>query len=380
MTRAIRATRPLRWFRFGALTLCLAAAACGLPRSGPSVSEIENRGDGTTLPFEVIAVTDDVALMATRSEALAFEERFLRAGPEDVNLIGPGDSVSVTVWENTDIGILTGVGQKFVILQETQVDQEGYIFMPYVGRIRVAGNSPEAIRRIITEGLRDQTPSPQVEVRRVVTGSATVSIVGSVGAPGVYPIEAPTRQLLPMLSKAGGISIEPEVATVTLRRGTASARVWLQDIYDSAAYNVALRAGDAIIVERDRRAFTALGALGQQTRVQFPTRNISAIEAIGLVGGLNSQIANPSGIFVFRTEEPEVANRLLPDRSFIAPVRVAYVIDLAQPGGMFTAADFRIRNGDTVYVTEAPFVRFQKILSAVAPIINFAGSVNSIAR
>jgi polysaccharide export outer membrane protein len=32
---------------------------------------------------------------------------------------------------------------------------------------------------------------------------------------------------------------------------------------------------------------------------------------------------------------------------------------------MFQARDFTIRDGDTVYITEAPFVRWQRTLSAV---------------
>lgn len=380
MTRPGTGTAIRRAARAAALLLPLAAAGCGLPRAGPSYGEIEAAGDATVLPFEVVEVNDAVARLATRDETMAFAERFLRAHPQDVNRFGPGDSLSITVWENTEIGALTPTGQKFVLLQEVQIDQTGFIFMPYVGRILAAGKSPEQLRRIITDGLKDQTPDPQVEVRRVVTGSATVSVIGAVAASGVYPIEAATRRLLPMLSKAGGVSIDPEVAMVTLRRGTESGTIWLQDLFDRPQFNVALQAEDAIIVERDRRAFTALGALGNQARIQFPSRNISAVEAIGLVGGLSSQVANPKGVFVFRTEEPAIANRVLPGRDFTEPVRVAYVIDLVKPGGMFTAADFRIRNGDTVYVTEAPFVSVQKVLQAIAPVVSFAGSVNNLAR
>ena len=48
----------------------------------------------------------------------------------------------------------------------------------------------------------DQTPDPQVEVRRVAGDGATVSVMGGVRSPGVYPIEAPTLRLSAML--AGG--------------------------------------------------------------------------------------------------------------------------------------------------------------------------------
>jgi polysaccharide export outer membrane protein len=52
------------------------------------------------------------------------------------------------------------------------------------------------------------------------------------------------------------------VAQVKLERSGRTGRVWLQDLYDNPRYDVALRSGDRIIVEEDRRAFTALGAAG----------------------------------------------------------------------------------------------------------------------
>ena len=82
-----------------------------------------------------------------------------------------------------------------------QVDGAGFIFVPYAGRISAAGNTPEAIRRIITDKLDEQTPDPQVQVRRAAGDGSTVSLSAAVGAQGVYPIERPTRTLSAMLAR-----------------------------------------------------------------------------------------------------------------------------------------------------------------------------------
>jgi polysaccharide export outer membrane protein len=39
---------------------------------------------------------------------------------------------------------------------------------------------------------------------------------------------------------------------------------------------------------------------------------------------------------------------------------------------MFAARDFAIRDGDTVYVTEAPFVQFSKVISAITGTLDAA--------
>jgi len=194
---------------------------------------------------------------------------------------------------------------------------------------------------------------------------STVSVVGAVGAQGVYAIERPTRTLASMLARAGGVTVQPEIAQVTVVRGSHSDSIWFEDLYDHPGHDIALRAGDRIFVEQDTRSFTALGATGAQSRVAFESQNISAIEAIAQVGGLNTNLADPTGVFVFRNEPVEIANQLVGRTDLVGTQRVIYVLDLTEPNGMFMARDFAIRDGDTVYVTEAPFSQFNKTISAV---------------
>ena len=362
----------------GAAALVL--SACALPRSGPSRSEIMAGSDPMKGNINIIEVTDSIAMAAKSVTPLGFGSDFLNAAASRADRIAPGDVLSVTVWENVDNGLLASVGQKVTLLQEIQVDQSGMIFVPYAGRMLAKGKTPEELRRIVTSKLADQTPDPQVEVRRLAGDGSTVSIIGGVAAQGVYPIEPSTRRLAAMLARAGGVAIEPDIAQIRILRGGHSGTIWLQDLYDTTAADVALRAGDKIIVEEDRRAFTALGATGGQTQVPFFRRDLNVLEAIAQVGGLNSQLADPTGVFIFREEPSYVANRILGRTDIRDEQRFAYVLDLTEPTGMFTAREFNIRDGDTIYVTEAPFVGWQKILSATLGTINFAGAVATTAE
>ena len=246
-----------------------------------------------------------------------------------------------------------------------QVDGDGYIFVPYAGRIRAAGNTPEAVRRVISERLGRQTPDPQILVRRLAGNGATVSVLGRVSAAGVYAIERPTRTLSAMLPQAGGLAIPQDVAQVTVSRGNLQETVWFEDLYTHPRYDIALRDGDRILVEQDSRSFTALGATGTQQLVMFDRQVISAIEAIALVGGLSTQLADPTGVFVFRNEPEDIAEMVLGRADLVGPQRMVYVLDLTEPNGMFEARDFAIRDGDTLYVTEAPYVQVQKVTGAL---------------
>ncbi len=369
-----------RWAKAVAILAAMSmVASCDLlPRAGPNKREIyagsvQREGDAF-----VVAVNDRVTRATAVVPALGFSESFKRAGQLGSDTIRPGDILSLTIWENVDKPLLGPEGQVAAVLNEVQVDGAGFIFVPYAGRIRAAGNTPESIRRVISGKLEEQTPDPQVEVRRVAGDGATVSLVGSIGGQGVYPIERPTRTLSAMLAKAGGVTIAPEIARVTVLRGNTRGQIWLQDLYENPELDIALRGGDRILIEEDTRAFTSLGATGAQSRVNFETKNMSAIEAIAQVGGIQAAVGDPTGVFIFRNEAEDISNQVLGRNDLMGAQRMVYVLDLTRPNGMFVARDFVVRDGDTLYVTEAPITTWNKTIAAFTGTLTSADTIGSM--
>ena len=353
----------------GAFALTLVAAllgGCGLPRSGPTKKEIYAGSVLKGGDAFVVTVNPRVTRATAVMPALGFSSGFLNAGVLASDVISAGDTLGITVYENVkDDPLLGNTGQRVSALTQLQVDSKGFIFVPYAGRIKAAGQTPDSLRDIITRKLDPQTPDPQVIVQRVAGNGSTVTVAGSVGGQGNYPIDAPTRTLTAMIAKAGGATIPLPVAVVRVTRGGRSEKVWLQDLYSNPRLDIALRPGDQVVIEQDSRSFVALGATGVQNKVPFQTQTLSALEAIATVGGLNSNIADPKGVFVLRNEPAEIANAVLGRTDLIGDQRMVYVLDLTQPTGMFEARDFLIRAGDTVYVTEAPFVQWSKTIAAI---------------
>ncbi len=361
------------------LLLCGGLAACALPRTGPNRAEIF---DGSVLKggnAYVVEVDDRVTRATSVSPALGFASAFQDAEVIGSDIIAPGDKLSLTIYENVrDDPLLGNTGQRVSLLSEVQVDGQGFIFVPYAGRVMAAGQSPETLRQLITDKLAPQTPDPQIAVTRVAGNGATVTVSGAVASQGVFPIDRPTRTLTAMLAQAGGIAIEPESALVRVTRGGKSGQVWLSDLYDQPGLDIALRPGDRIVVERDTRSFVALGATGSQKLIPFATQTLTAIEALAQVGGLNAQLADPTGIFIFRTESSAVANKVLGRSDLTGRHRFIYVLNLTDPMGIFEARDFDIRDGDTVYVTEAPYAQFTKALSAINGTATSANALSSL--
>ncbi|MDA7427214.1 polysaccharide biosynthesis/export family protein [Primorskyibacter aestuariivivens] len=370
-----------RWARSAALLLAVSAiASCDvLPRSGPNKREIfagsvQQQGDAF-----IISVNDRVTRATSVLPTLGFTDAFKNASVVGSDVIQAGDTLGLTIWENVDDGLLASETSSSTILEEVQVDGAGFIFVPYAGRIKAAGNTTETIRRIITRKLEQQTPDPQVEVRREAGDGSTVSIVGAVGGQGVYAIERPTRTLSAMLARAGGVTVLPEVAQISVIRGQHRGKIWFQDLYEHPDMDIALRGGDRILIEEDTRAFVALGATGAQSRVPFESQTLSAVEAIAQVGGLIATAADPTGVFIFRNEPEEIAETVLGRQDLRGAQRMVYVLDLTEPNGLFLARDFAIRDDDLLYVTEAPFTQWNKTIAALTGTLGAVTTVTSSA-
>ncbi|WP_282168598.1 polysaccharide biosynthesis/export family protein [Ruegeria atlantica] len=374
---------PIRWVRGAALVaVCGVLAACQLPKSGPNKSEIlagsvENGGNAF-----VVEVDDRVARATSKIPQFGFSSSFISAQSLTADTVRPGDVLGLTIWENVDDGLLSGEVGSSTTLSEVQVDADGFIFVPYAGRVRASGNTPEQLRQMITAKLQDQTPDPQVEVRRSAGDGATVAVSGSVAAPGIYPIELPTRTLTGMLSEAGGVSTGvgasggTDISLVTLIRGNQKGTIWYDDLFSNSKLDVALRGGDRILVEADSRSYIALGATGGQSRVAFDTQDLSALEALAQVGGLLSLSSDPTGIFILRDERQDIARSVMGRPDLQGDQRMIYLLNLTAPNGLFIARDFVIRDDDTIYVTEAPYAQWTKSISLISggltPLANVA--------
>jgi len=372
---------PFRRAAIAALAiLALGLAACGQPRPGPTAQEIFAGSVLREGDAYIVAVGRAVNRALDIPEARGFSDALRRGQVMGSDTVRVGDVITVSIFENVPEGLLTTAETRGARLEQVQVDSQGYIYVPFAGRIRAAGQTPEGLRATIARQLDEQTPDPQVYISREVGDGATVAVVGRVNTQGVYPIERATGRLSGMIARAGGVSVPTQTVMVTLVRGAHTGRVGLDDLMRHPELDIALRGGDRIYVEQDQRRFAVLGATGVQTLLTFESATLSAIEALARVGGLDATRADPTGIFVFRDEPEVVARRLLGREDLTGDQRVVYVLDLTAPTGMFNARDFRIRDGDTIYVTEAASVRWNRQIATISGSLSATGSLATIAR
>lgn len=116
--------------------------------------------------------------------------------------IGSGDFLEVTIFD------LFQRQQQFTYPR--QVDREGYIDLPQIGRVYVNRMTAEEARASIEDAVSDLVADPLVAV--VIQGqrSNTYTMIGSVTQAGVYPIPTADYRLLEALASAGAFNEDAE--------------------------------------------------------------------------------------------------------------------------------------------------------------------------
>ncbi|GIX52076.1 hypothetical protein CQA4T8M7_13320 [Sphaerotilus natans] len=111
-------------------------------------------------------------------------------------VLGPGDVVRVSVYQNQDLTL------------ETRITESGAISYPLLGQVRLGGLSVPQAEKVIADGLKNGNfvRQPQVSILVTQVRGNQASVLGMVNRPGRYPIEQTGMRLSELLATAGGIA------------------------------------------------------------------------------------------------------------------------------------------------------------------------------
>lgn len=372
------------------LALLLATTGCAqlglrLPKVGPSSEAIEGSvATPGTNAVQIVDVDDRVArqLLLQRRYQLFSDSLGTERGP--VANIGSGDTLEVSIWESPPATLFGSApvdprapsSVRATTLPEQMVDREGFISVPFVGRVRAAGQSPEVIQTEIVQRLKGKANQPEVLVRTLRNTSAMVTVVGEVGTSMRMPLTAAGERLLDALAAAGGVRQPVSKMTLQVTRGNEFRALPLDLVIRDPRQNVPLRAGDVITAIFQPLSFVALGATGKNEEINFEAQGITLAQALARSGGLLDARSDAKGVFIFRFE-PESALAWPKQPVATTPeglVPVVYRIDLRDPSSFFVMQSFPINNKDVLYVSDAPAAELQKFLnlifSVAYPVLN----------
>lgn len=335
------------------------AGCSGIPRVGPAEKDINQEAadlSGFSL-IEVNATTIGPYRVHTSGD---------QAGTGGTATAGrislsSGDLIKVTISESKEGGLFAPLSRGGTPFNNVRVDHKGTISLPYVGRMNVKGLDPQTVEKRIRNTLTSVSFEPQVYVELLEDRNQSVLVTGEVKTPGRFStIEGPMT-LIDAINRAGGATRAPHQTEVVIRRGKTVTRLPLSRVY--AGRNRALQPGDELVLEADVKVFNAIGAVTRTGQTEFSKYNPTLLDALSQMGGLSNEVASNTGVFVFRLRERQAWKD---EQGHWHEGPVIFKFDMSKPETLFLAGVFGICHEDTIYVTNAPTVEWERKLRPIA--------------
>lgn len=342
------------------LTLLSLMSGCSLPGSNINSNNLFQSAD---LKVNVVSITPDLLIDMVDKGHLGQSSSvdLTNFGDDHAYRVGAGDVLNVTVWDHPELTIPAG---QFRSAGESGnvVHQDGSIFYPYVGKLKVAGLEVTQIRELITKSLSKFIEDPQVDVSVAAFNSQKVFVSGSVVNPSTLPVTNVPLSLLDAISACGGLASDADWRKVTLTRtGNEGSRAEVLDLYallqlGDMSQNRILMPGDVIHIPRnDALKVFVMGDVLKAATQRIDRSGLTLAEAINNVGGINESTADASGIFVIRSARDDGVN--------------VYQLDASVGSMLIMSTKFELEPMDIVYVTSVPVARWNRLIAQLLPTV-----------
>ena len=209
-------------------------------------------------------------------------------------LLGPGDVVRVTVFQNVDM------------TTDTRVSDQGMITFPLIGSIQVGGSTTTQAEQKIAAALKNGgfVKQPQVNVVVQQFRYRQVSVLGYVSRPGRYPMEDQSLRLADVLSLAGGATLAAADQLYVIRTVDGKEQRFIVDLEAAIAYNdldknFEIFAGDTIYVPKQSYIYI-YGQVNRPGQYRLE-RNMTVMQGLAVGGGVTLR-GTEKGLTVRRRE------------------------------------------------------------------------------
>lgn len=235
--------------------------------------------------FQLSCIRWMVLLLISVSSSIA-------AAAEDY-LLGEGDTVEITVYEQPDLATVARISQ-----------DDGTISFPLLGEVTIAGFSPEDAGRKIERLLKDGglIKAPQVSLTVKEFFSQKIPVLGQVNNPGDYSLKGESR-VVDLITQAGGVRADASDIVIVVKNEAGKSvkhEIDLLQFYaGDMTQNMKVARGDFILVPK-MDTFYIHGEVKRPGNYRLE-RGMTAMQAISVGGGISDR-GSLKGIKVTRRQ------------------------------------------------------------------------------
>ena len=160
-----------------------------------------------------------------------------------VYIVGPGDVLEISVYDNEDLKTTVRVGT------------DGNIVMSLLGSVRVEGLTIPQVTKTITDRLSDgYLVNPQVNIFVKEFRSKKVVVLGRVRTPGLIELSGPIS-LLELISKSGGLESDAGDTATIKRKSDGKDEIITINLVSlieggDLSQNVPILDGDTVVISK----------------------------------------------------------------------------------------------------------------------------------
>ena len=192
-------------------------------------------------------------------------------------MIGPGDLVLVQVVDMPELN------------RRFRVDEDGNISLAYLGLVHVAGETSTDFENYLAHWLVENkyVVTPAVSVQIVESVNRSLTILGEVTRPGIYPAFG-NRTIADAIALAQGLThlAGSEVAVIPSGKTEKDEKLYpvRGPMGDQAPAMVRVHPGDTLIVHRASLVYV-LGAVTKPGGYPYEGNQLTVLNALALAGG-----------------------------------------------------------------------------------------------
>ena len=252
---------------------------------------------------------------------------------------------------------------------EKIVRDDGTIFYPNAGILKVGGKTVEEIRLMLTDALSNVLNNPQVDVSVSEFKSQKIIVSGSFSNVGTVPVTSVPKTLTEVIANANpfGENGQRPLGDLTSIKFTREGYTYNID-YEYLARNsqiqnyIFLKDGDVIhLPDNSLSQVHVIGEASNPVSVNLSRKYIPLSVALAKAKGLNQSTSKGKDVYILRPKDSEGKPRI-------------FKSDMSSPTGYLIAGDFNLQSKDIVFVATAGVTSWSRFINQVIPFTNFINS------